>query len=200
VFDGSIINPGVNGYPTLFYTSTTFGPLGAVTNETEGVETQSIGERGFIHVQVENAGIRSADAYVHDRLAWTEDDGVTWIKANFGQSGNPVIYQWPEQNLSQPLCHPDSTRGRSSLNSAFVCSEQPDSETLTSFVATISANSSATRSILATILPTRSRDNGSALSRAVKLGSGLISGYTSRGKREASWSGIGLGGSSRLTG
>lgn len=44
VFDGSIINPGFNGYPTIFYTSVTFGPLGAVANETEGVETQSMGE------------------------------------------------------------------------------------------------------------------------------------------------------------
>lgn len=44
VFDGSIINPGFNGYPTIFYTSVTFGPLGAVANETEGVETQSMGK------------------------------------------------------------------------------------------------------------------------------------------------------------
>lgn len=43
VFDGSIINPGHEGFPTLFYTSTTFGPLGAVAGEVEGVESQSIG-------------------------------------------------------------------------------------------------------------------------------------------------------------
>jgi len=44
VFDGSIINPGHQGFPTIFYTSTTFGPLGAVAGEIEGVETQSMGE------------------------------------------------------------------------------------------------------------------------------------------------------------
>jgi hypothetical protein len=34
-------------------------------------------------------------------IAWTEDDGQTWTKLNFGQGGNPVIYSWPEKNLSE---------------------------------------------------------------------------------------------------
>ena len=34
-------------------------------------------------------------------VAWTEDDGQTWTKLNYGQGGNPVIYSWPEKNLSE---------------------------------------------------------------------------------------------------
>lgn len=43
VFDGTIIPKGFNGFPTIFYTSTFTGPLGAVEPEEEGTETQSMG-------------------------------------------------------------------------------------------------------------------------------------------------------------
>ncbi|EGG03208.1 family 32 glycoside hydrolase [Melampsora larici-populina 98AG31] len=76
VFDGSIIQKGWNGHPTIIYTSTFTGPLGWKTQppEKEGTETQS--------------------------LAYTEDDGKTWTKLNFGENGNPVIYHWPEKHLT----------------------------------------------------------------------------------------------------
>jgi beta-fructofuranosidase len=46
VFDGSIIKEGINGNPTIIYTSTFTGPLGATSDppEQEGTETQSFGE------------------------------------------------------------------------------------------------------------------------------------------------------------
>nr|6S82_A Chain A, Beta-fructofuranosidase [Phaffia rhodozyma]6S82_B Chain B, Beta-fructofuranosidase [Phaffia rhodozyma] len=74
VFDGSIIKEGIDGYPTILYTSTSFGPLGATLNEAEGTETQS--------------------------LAYTTDDGASWIKLGYGAGQNPVIYEWPETNLT----------------------------------------------------------------------------------------------------
>lgn len=76
VFDGSIIKEGWNGHPTLIYTSTFPGTLGWQSQppEKEGTETQSI--------------------------AFTEDDGHTWTKLNFGQNGNPIIYNWPEKHLT----------------------------------------------------------------------------------------------------
>lgn len=76
VFDGTVIKDGWNGNPSLIYTSVFTGPLSARSNppEIEGVETQSV--------------------------AYTEDDGHTWTKLNFGANGNPVIYKWPEQHLS----------------------------------------------------------------------------------------------------
>lgn len=75
VFDGPIIKDGWNGFPTIFYTSVSFGPLGwhSQPPESEGVETQS--------------------------LAYTEDDGETWTKLNFGGNGNPVICE------SQQITH-----------------------------------------------------------------------------------------------
>jgi beta-fructofuranosidase len=71
VFDGSIIKNGWEGYPTTIYTSTFSGPLGATSDpaEMEGTETQSI--------------------------AYTKDDGKSWIKLNFGPKGNPVICTFP---------------------------------------------------------------------------------------------------------
>lgn len=73
VFDGSIIKDGIDGNPTILYTSTNpIGPLGATAGEKEGVETQS--------------------------LAYTTDDGASWIKLNYG--ANPVIYDWPMNNLT----------------------------------------------------------------------------------------------------
>ncbi|EFP78860.2 hypothetical protein PGT21_031694 [Puccinia graminis f. sp. tritici] len=76
VFDGTVIKDGWNGHPSIIYTSVFTGPIGARSNppELEGVETQSV--------------------------AYTEDDGHTWTKLNFGANGNPVIYKWPENHLS----------------------------------------------------------------------------------------------------
>ncbi|KAH9460970.1 hypothetical protein MJO28_009885 [Puccinia striiformis f. sp. tritici] len=76
VFDGTVIKDGWNGHPSIIYTSVFTGPLSARSNppEIEGVETQSV--------------------------AYTEDDGRTWTKLNFGANGNPIIYKWPEQHLS----------------------------------------------------------------------------------------------------
>jgi beta-fructofuranosidase len=76
VFDGTIIPKGHLGFPTIIYTSVTFGALGAVAGEQEGTESQS--------------------------LAWTEDGGESWKKLGWGpeKGGNPVIWTWPEQNLS----------------------------------------------------------------------------------------------------
>ncbi|KAJ7076090.1 glycosyl hydrolase [Mycena belliarum] len=74
VFDGSIMKNGWNGLPTTIYTGTFPGPLGATTNESEGTEMQCI--------------------------AYTEDDGVSWIKLPFGVGNNPIIYQWPMDNLT----------------------------------------------------------------------------------------------------
>lgn len=76
VFDGTIIKDGWGGYPTIIYTSTFPGPLGATSNPPEqpGAETQS--------------------------LAYTKDGGRSWIKLNFGAGGNPIIYAWPENNLT----------------------------------------------------------------------------------------------------
>lgn len=67
VFDGTIIQNGFNGHPTLIYTSVSVGALGAKSNpaEHEGVETQS--------------------------LAYTQDDGQTWTKLNFGTNGLNLI-------------------------------------------------------------------------------------------------------------
>src|ERR1700690_1190023 len=69
VFDGSIIKDGWAGFPTTIYTSTFLGgplPATAQPPEVEGIETKSI--------------------------AYTEDGGKSWIKLNFGSSGNPVIW------------------------------------------------------------------------------------------------------------
>ncbi|OAV98565.1 hypothetical protein PTTG_01805 [Puccinia triticina 1-1 BBBD Race 1] len=76
VFDGTVIKDGWNGHPSIIYTSVFTGPIGAKSDppEIEGVETQSV--------------------------AYTEDDGHTWTKLNFGANGNPVIYNWPEKHLS----------------------------------------------------------------------------------------------------
>ncbi|KAL7412178.1 glycosyl hydrolase [Mrakia frigida] len=76
VFDGSILNPGHNGYPTILYTSTYTSRLGATVpgREEEGAETQSI--------------------------AWTEDGGASWIKLPYGSGGNPVLTNWPERNVT----------------------------------------------------------------------------------------------------
>ncbi|KNZ49389.1 hypothetical protein VP01_504g7 [Puccinia sorghi] len=76
VFDGTVIKDGWNGNPSIIYTSVFTGPLGSRSDppEVEGVETQSI--------------------------AYTQDDGHTWTKLNFGSYGNPVIKTWPEQHLS----------------------------------------------------------------------------------------------------
>jgi len=78
VFDGTIISNGVLGHPTIMYTSTYTGSLGAESSppEQEGAETQS--------------------------LAYTTDGGETWIKFRMGAGNytNPVIYQWPMQNLT----------------------------------------------------------------------------------------------------
>ncbi|MBW0464760.1 hypothetical protein O181_004475 [Austropuccinia psidii MF-1] len=76
VFDGSVIPTGWEGHPSIIYTSTFTGPLGAMIEpaEKEGVETQSV--------------------------AYTKDDGATWTKLNFGSEGNPIIYRWPEPHLS----------------------------------------------------------------------------------------------------
>ncbi|OAV96570.1 hypothetical protein PTTG_01009 [Puccinia triticina 1-1 BBBD Race 1] len=76
VFDGVVIKDGWNGHPTLLYTSAYVGEFAPQCEppEVEGVETQSI--------------------------AYTEDDGNSWTKLNFGANGNPVIYYWPEKNLS----------------------------------------------------------------------------------------------------
>ncbi|KAI9616699.1 hypothetical protein KEM48_005116 [Puccinia striiformis f. sp. tritici PST-130] len=76
VFDGVLIKDGWNGHPTLVYTSAYVGEFAPQCEppEVEGVETQS--------------------------LAYTEDDGNTWTKLNFGATGNPIIYYWPEKNLS----------------------------------------------------------------------------------------------------
>lgn len=70
VFDGSIIKKGIDGLPTILYTSTFTGPLGAVAGEKEGAETQS--------------------------LAYTKDNGDSWIKLPYGAGNNPVIYEWPQ--------------------------------------------------------------------------------------------------------
>lgn len=74
VFDGTIIKDGYNGHPSILYTSTYTTALGATANEIEGSETQSI--------------------------AWTEDGGKSWNKLPYGAGGNPVIYEWPMQNLT----------------------------------------------------------------------------------------------------
>jgi beta-fructofuranosidase len=64
-----VIQDGFNGHPTLFYTSAYVGEFSPRCQppELEGVETQS--------------------------MAYTEDDGSTWTKLNFGAGGNPVICQ-----------------------------------------------------------------------------------------------------------
>ncbi|PLW23082.1 hypothetical protein PCASD_10515 [Puccinia coronata f. sp. avenae] len=76
VFDGTVIKEGWNGHPSILYTSVFTGPIGSRSDppEIEGVETQSV--------------------------AYTEDDGRSWTKLNFGANGNPVIYRWPEKHLS----------------------------------------------------------------------------------------------------
>ncbi|KIM20837.1 glycoside hydrolase family 32 protein [Serendipita vermifera MAFF 305830] len=76
VFDGSIIANGWDGYPTTIYTSVFPAPLGVTSSPAErvGAETQSI--------------------------AYTKDGGASWIKLNFGYGANPVIWDWPVQNLT----------------------------------------------------------------------------------------------------
>lgn len=76
VFDGTVILDGYEGNPSILYTATSpIGPLGATVDEIEGVETQAI--------------------------AYTEDQGKTWTKLPYGAGGNPVIYEWPMDNLSE---------------------------------------------------------------------------------------------------
>ncbi|KAJ7787149.1 glycosyl hydrolase [Mycena olivaceomarginata] len=74
VFDGSIMKNGYNGFPTTIYTGTFPSPLGSGTNEGVGAETQNI--------------------------AYTEDDGASWIKLPFGTANNPIIWQWPMDSLT----------------------------------------------------------------------------------------------------
>lgn len=93
MFDGSIIKGGYEGKDAIFYTSTTAtGPLGAVVDEIEGVETQSIGELAFLFCAMLEL--------TRPPLAYTEDGGASWIKLPFGAGGNPVIYEWPLDNLT----------------------------------------------------------------------------------------------------
>ena len=101
VFDGSILNPGHNGYPTILYTSTYTSRLGATApgGEEEGAETQSIGEsrcslRAFWVSSLLTRLLSSSSA-------WTEDGGASWIKLPFGSGGNPVLTNWPERNVSE---------------------------------------------------------------------------------------------------
>ncbi|KAJ7770559.1 glycosyl hydrolase [Mycena metata] len=74
VFDGSIMKNGFDGYPTTIYTGTFPSPLGSGTNEGVGAETQNI--------------------------AYTKDDGASWIKLPFGQENNPIIWNWPMPSLT----------------------------------------------------------------------------------------------------
>ncbi|KZP30147.1 glycoside hydrolase family 32 protein [Athelia psychrophila] len=74
VFDGTVFQDGFNGYPTILYTSTYTIALGVGTREIPGSETQSI--------------------------AYTMDEGASWIKLNFREGGNPVIYVSPMANLT----------------------------------------------------------------------------------------------------
>ncbi|KAK7046704.1 cytochrome P450, partial [Favolaschia claudopus] len=74
VFDGSIMKNGYNGFPTTIYTGTFPSPLGSGTNEGVGAETQN--------------------------MAYTEDDGASWIKLPFGTQDNPIIWQWPMNSLT----------------------------------------------------------------------------------------------------
>ncbi|KAJ7145383.1 glycosyl hydrolase [Mycena crocata] len=74
VFDGSMMKKGYNGFPTTIYTGTFPGALGSGTNEAVGAETQNI--------------------------AYTEDEGATWIKLPFGVENNPIIYEWPLEHLT----------------------------------------------------------------------------------------------------
>ncbi|KAG0143853.1 hypothetical protein CROQUDRAFT_80665 [Cronartium quercuum f. sp. fusiforme G11] len=76
IFDGNVIKEGYKGLPTLLYSSAYTSAIGWNTSppEIEGAETQS--------------------------MAYTEDDGETWIKLPFEEKGNPVIYSWPEKNLT----------------------------------------------------------------------------------------------------
>ncbi|KAJ6571789.1 glycosyl hydrolase [Mycena capillaripes] len=74
VFDGSIMKNGYNGFPTTIYTGTFPSPLGSGTNEGVGAETQNI--------------------------AYTTDDGASWIKLPFGTTNNPIIWQWPMASLT----------------------------------------------------------------------------------------------------
>ncbi|KAJ7151108.1 glycosyl hydrolase [Mycena filopes] len=74
VFDGSIMKDGYLGFPTTIYTGTFPSPLGSGTNEGVGAETQNI--------------------------AYTKDDGASWIKLPFGQEDNPIIWNWPMPSLT----------------------------------------------------------------------------------------------------
>ena len=83
VFDGTVIVDGYEGNPTILYTATSpIGPLGATVQEIEGVETQAI--------------------------AYTTDGAKSWIKLPYGQ--NPVIYEWPMDNLSESRADSRSPR------------------------------------------------------------------------------------------
>ncbi|KAJ7660076.1 glycosyl hydrolase [Mycena rosella] len=74
VFDGSIMKNGWNGFPTTIYTGTFPGPLGSGTDEGIGAEMQNI--------------------------AYTPDDGASWIKLPFGIGNNPIIFEWPMPSLT----------------------------------------------------------------------------------------------------
>ncbi|KAJ7275067.1 glycosyl hydrolase [Mycena rebaudengoi] len=65
VFDGSILKKGWKGLPTQIYTGTFPGELGSGANEAPGAEMQN--------------------------LAYTEDEGKSWIKLPFGVENNPLI-------------------------------------------------------------------------------------------------------------
>lgn len=97
VFDGTVFK-GVDGLPTILYTSTSFGPLGATVNERPGTETQSIGQSTFFA----SAALRAQSLLTFSCVAYTPDDGASWIKLPYGAQGNPVISAWPEgyDNLS----------------------------------------------------------------------------------------------------
>ncbi|KAJ7217489.1 glycosyl hydrolase [Mycena haematopus] len=74
VFDGSMMKNGYEGYPTTIYTGTFPAPLGSGTNEGVGAEMQNI--------------------------AYTKDDGASWIKLPFGATNNPIIWDWPMPSLT----------------------------------------------------------------------------------------------------
>ncbi|KZP28036.1 glycoside hydrolase family 32 protein [Athelia psychrophila] len=71
VFDGTVFQNGFNGYPTILYTSTYTTALGV-----------------------------GVSRYPDLKPTYTMDEGASWIKLNFGEGGNPVIYEWPMTNLT----------------------------------------------------------------------------------------------------
>ncbi|CAH7688859.1 family 32 glycoside hydrolase [Phakopsora pachyrhizi] len=100
VLGGTVMKDGWDEKTTLIYTSLYFSNSSSQQEPMGSIQTQS--------------------------LAYTEDEGSTWTKLNFGENGNPILYKLPGQNVTSfrdpyvfecPFFHDFYTNSRNSHRS-----------------------------------------------------------------------------------